>query len=119
MSTQLVPVARFWYPSEAHIARSYLQDHGILSFVFDDHLSSAAWHLTGALDGVRLMVTEADYQEAVSLLEQVNEIEVELIGSHYNNPVKPTLWDNIISFIISFLSGVPTLWHRTKRKKRE
>lgn len=114
MSDKLVPLATFWYPSEAHVVKSFLQSHDILSFVFDDNLGRVAWHLTGAIGGIRLMVMQKDYQKAVGLIEEANNLDVDLIGTHYNNPVKPTWFDNIMSFMISFISGVPTPWHRTK-----
>lgn len=53
---------------EAVVARSALEAHGIYAVIPDAYTASNAWHLTCALQGVRLCTIEADAAPAREIL---------------------------------------------------
>jgi hypothetical protein len=68
MPEDLVRIATFHLPIEAHLARLRLEARGIASFVFDENM--VAYSIVGLYGGVRLMVRESDVQRAVEILNE-------------------------------------------------
>ncbi len=64
--SSLVEAARFNWPYQAELARTFLESHGVEAIVFDTQSSG---YSDGALVGVRLMVLAEDLDEARKLLE--------------------------------------------------
>jgi hypothetical protein len=64
----LVTVATYWDPMEAHIARLRLAHEGITAFLEKEFTVQMAWHFTNAIDGVRLNVPARLLEEAQKLL---------------------------------------------------
>jgi hypothetical protein len=64
----LVCVARYADVAEAEVARSALDSAGVFALVFDGDFSQAAWHLSTAIGGVRLMVAEEQLADAQAVL---------------------------------------------------
>lgn len=64
----MIVLARFSFPHEAHIAKANLESAGIKSFVADEHTVNTQWLYSNAIGGVRLMVSEADVEEATEIL---------------------------------------------------
>jgi len=64
----LVTIARFSYPTEAHIARTKLETEGIWAFVADEHLITANWLYSNAVGGVKLQVSERNAEQALEIL---------------------------------------------------
>jgi len=61
----LVELARYFNSFEAGVAKSRLDDEGIMSFVFDTNMS---WEGMGGVIQIRLMVDEDDLIQARRLL---------------------------------------------------
>lgn len=74
MNSNLVTIAKFWYPAEAHVMRSFLEAHDILCFIFDENISRLGWYLAGDVGNIRLVVHKDDYEEAKRLLDENPEI---------------------------------------------
>jgi hypothetical protein len=73
----LVRLASYLNPHEAHIAKAVLESHGILAFVFDTEMNMT-YSLYGiALGGVRLMVREADFKKARDILTSITPLEAD------------------------------------------
>jgi Putative prokaryotic signal transducing protein len=68
MSDRLVTVATFSLPVEAHIAKTKLESEGIECFVADENIVSLNWLYSGAVGGIKLQVSEADYARAERIL---------------------------------------------------
>lgn len=65
--------ARYYDLSTAMVARSYLECRGIYAFVTDYYFVSTHWHLSYAVQAVRLMVRAEDLPTAITLLGQSSE----------------------------------------------
>ncbi|MCG6467327.1 DUF2007 domain-containing protein [Vibrio parahaemolyticus] len=64
----MIVVARFSFPHEAHIAKASLESAGIESYIADEHTVNTQWLYSNAIGGVRLMVAEADADDATQIL---------------------------------------------------
>jgi hypothetical protein len=62
-------VARFQLPEEAHLLRGYLEAGGVKASVLDEHVVQLFWHYSNAIGGVRVVVSDNDYERAVELFE--------------------------------------------------
>jgi hypothetical protein len=56
MKKSLVTVANFGDVFEANLAKAMLESEGIQAYLADGELATMAWHLTGAVGGVKLQV---------------------------------------------------------------
>ena len=65
----LVELARYFNSFEAGVAKSRLDDEGIMSFVFDINMS---WEGMGGIIQIRLMVDEDDLIQARQLLAEAS-----------------------------------------------
>lgn len=59
------------YPtySEAVVAKSFLEAHGVFALIPDWYHATNSWHLTNALQGVRLCTIEIEAADARELLD--------------------------------------------------
>ena len=67
----LVLIARFFTPVEAHMLQSRLQADGVLAVVIDAQLVGVNPLLTLALGGVRVLVPESDYERAREIVSAI------------------------------------------------
>ena len=65
----LVELARYFNSFEAGVAKSRLDDEGIMSFVFDTNMS---WEGMGGVIQIRLMVDEDDLIQARRLISEAS-----------------------------------------------
>ncbi len=65
----VVCIATYAKPEEAHLARLHLEAEGVPAFLADEHVVQMDWALTNAVGGVRLMVEEEHIEAAVKILE--------------------------------------------------
>jgi Putative prokaryotic signal transducing protein len=65
----LVELARYFNSFEAGVAKSRLDDAGIMSFVFDTNMS---WEGMGGVIQIRLMVDDDDLIQARQLLSEAS-----------------------------------------------
>ena len=77
---QYVLVNAYSWPSEAYLAKSRLEEEGIVAIVTDEYLVSANWLYTQAIGGVKLFVNEQDVTAAFAALteDQSAFLETEL-----------------------------------------
>jgi hypothetical protein len=64
----LVVVGAFTSVHEAHLARSVLESAGIEASIADEHLVSMYWLYSNAIGGVKVLVAEAQADEAREVL---------------------------------------------------
>ena len=64
----IVSIATFARPEEAHLGRLRLERDGIPAYVADEHVLQLDWILTSVIGGVRLMVGEEDVEDALAIL---------------------------------------------------
>lgn len=67
---QLVTIATFSFPAEAHIAKTILDREGIWSFIADDNIITWNWLYSNAVGGVKLQVRQPDVKRALQLLNE-------------------------------------------------
>lgn len=79
-SDDLVVIATFDHPLQAHIHRAHLEAEGIPAFLFDEHMMTNNWLMTNALGGIRLAVPETAREEALAILadsDDTTEVETD------------------------------------------
>lgn len=96
----MVKTIRVFYDrSDAVVAQSMLQAHGILAILPDWFQTSNAWHYTFALQGIRLCVLDCDASIAAELLKAV---------PGYEEPeTKPSITNGLIAFLCFYFAGIP------------
>jgi hypothetical protein len=90
---------RFRDLPEALLAKGRLETSGINCFLADDNMVRLDWFISNLLGGVKLMVDEADVDEAESILTQPTpeSFEVEAVGN-YEQPRCPNCGSLDVSF---------------------
>ncbi len=76
---KLMTIARYTYPTEAHLVSAFLRSEGIYSAVIGGQYMQVTtpWEVN-ALGGVRLMVPAGQFDRALALLEEFKSGEFEL-----------------------------------------
>jgi len=69
-SEDLVTVAAFDQPYQAHLARFKLQQHHIPAVVTDEHIVGVDWYYATAVGGVKVLVQRAALERAELVLSQ-------------------------------------------------
>lgn len=70
-----VTIGRFANPVEANIAKGKLEDAEIPVFLQDEMTVGMQWSLSNAVGGIKLQILEEDYDRAVELLKDDEDIE--------------------------------------------
>ncbi|MCE7984680.1 MAG: DUF2007 domain-containing protein [Caldilinea sp. CFX5] len=65
---ELVVIATYDHPEQAHIYRARLEAEGIPAFLFDEYMMTNNRLMTSALGGVRLAVPESAAEDALAIL---------------------------------------------------
>jgi hypothetical protein len=73
MHDRLVTIASFATPIDARLAMNRLEAEGIRAALEGETMTGLAWHLTGAIGGVKLLVLERDCQRALEILDEAEE----------------------------------------------
>ena len=94
-----VLLRRFRDLPEALLAKGRLETAGINCFLADENMVRMDWFISNLLGGVKLMVDEADAEEAASILDQPTpeSFEVEALGE-YQQPRCPKCGSLDVSF---------------------
>lgn len=66
----LIEIISFTYPHEAHLAKGYLESHGIEIFLKDEMIVQVNNFYSNAVGGVKLMIKESDYEQGLQLLKE-------------------------------------------------
>ena len=91
MSQSLVTIATYWDPTEARLARMYLEEAGIRAILQNEHSVTMNWlEIANASRGVQLQVVSEDVDAALAVLEQKSP-ETEEIGDEWDTPQEVTL----------------------------
>jgi len=59
----------FTYPHEAHLVKGYLESNGIEAIINDELTAQVANFYSNAIGGVKLRVSESDYNQGIQLLK--------------------------------------------------
>lgn len=118
--SDLVVVARFSFPHEAHIARGLLESEGIPAFVADEHTVNMQWLYSNAMGGVRLAVPRMHAQKAHEVLnddfsEAVDsefELHVEKCPGCGCQDLEPYTKGKQAAFVVFILLGFPLFFYK-------
>lgn len=69
IADDLVEIASYSFPHEAHVAWASLDAAGIPAFLTDEHTINMQWMYSNALGGVRLLVHRENVETALGILE--------------------------------------------------
>ncbi|HEX2953395.1 MAG TPA: DUF2007 domain-containing protein [Bacillota bacterium] len=69
MTGNIVTLATFIWPYEAHLLRMRLEAYGIPCFVGDENIVILNWSLSNAVWGVKVLIKSEDLAEAKQILE--------------------------------------------------
>ncbi|MEM6278987.1 MAG: hypothetical protein AAF491_12280 [Verrucomicrobiota bacterium] len=106
-------IARFQVPEQAHLFRSFLASKSISGWVFDEYTVEVAWYYSNAIGGVRVVVNDADCDEAVRHFS-------EYLAALHKGPVldnSPRRWPIVL--LLSLFVGVPVLLFGRRNTYRE
>lgn len=73
MSYDLVTVGRYDNSIQAHITKAHLEGHGLVCFVFDEHIVDMNPLYSNAIGGVKIKVREKDAPEARELIATLDK----------------------------------------------
>lgn len=105
-------VAHYFDRSEAFVARSAIEAAGILAILHNEDWLRLYPQYVGAFGGYRLMVSECDLEDAVSVLNEARQHPL-LEGEWLE--VRGGLVDRVMSFIIGWaILGVPVSIRETR-----
>jgi hypothetical protein len=110
----LVEVARFYDPEEAYCAKSFLNAHGISTFVGNDHYLTAAPWMRFALNGYGIHVAASDARDAQDLLRTIQaskpeNAETTVEESEISDRMQRSRNKNWPWFPVAFFIGIPFL----------
>ncbi|MBB6328257.1 tetratricopeptide (TPR) repeat protein [Algoriphagus iocasae] len=74
---RFVTVATFQYPHQAHVIKSKLESQGIAVFLKDELTVQAYNFLSNAVGGIKLQISESDYEKAYPLLKEAGLLDIE------------------------------------------
>jgi Flp pilus assembly protein TadD len=77
ISHDLVTIATFSQPAEAHVMRTKLQAEGVWSFVADEGIVTMNWLYTNVVGGVKLQVRKRDVERAHDILGLKEDTELD------------------------------------------
>jgi hypothetical protein len=70
MAEDLVTIATFRFLNEAELARMYLNEEGVRSYIADGETVNMDWLLGNALGNIKLQVSSADVERALAAKEK-------------------------------------------------
>jgi hypothetical protein len=68
--SQLITIATYSFPHEAHVAKASLDVADIPAFIADEHTINMGWLYSNVLGGVRLKVPAQDAEKAQEILSR-------------------------------------------------
>ncbi|MGH9768185.1 MAG: DUF2007 domain-containing protein [Blastocatellia bacterium] len=67
-TVEVVTVASFSAPYEAHLAKGLLEANGIMAVIADEYTAGMNWLLSNAIGGVKVQVDKTDLEDALKIL---------------------------------------------------
>lgn len=107
----MITVATFFKSEDAHLFRSFLESEGIPAHVYDENMSQWFWHQTLAFGGIRVAVSDEDFEQAGRLYAEYNESMK--TAPLVEQPVR--VWP--IMALLSLLAGLPLILLGRKKGK--
>src|SRR3990172_2103817 len=83
---ELVTIAKFGSPQDAHLLRSVLEAEGIRACVVDDVTTTWLWYLGTALGGAKLQVAKRDADRAKGALREAGSGETAIDSCPWTCP---------------------------------
>ena len=119
-------VKTFSSPIEANIAKGFLESNGIDALLFDENTIYINPVLTTAVGGVKLLVSEEDYSNAIQLFEETenehvkkqSQLDCPLCNSKDIISTNKHNWFALLLMLISF-SFTPNSGNHEKHKCRQ
>lgn len=68
--TNRITLTTFTFPTEAHVAKGFLEANGIESYLKDEMTVQVNNFYSNAIGGVKLQVAETDYERGIQLLRE-------------------------------------------------
>lgn len=99
----MILIATFTVPEDAHLFRTFLESRGIEGFVLDENVVQLFWHYSNAIGGVRLVVDDADADDAVTAYHEY--MSALRSGPYPERPVR--IWPAVL--LLSLVFGAPLL----------
>ena len=72
---KLAPLGSAFNPIFAHIIRGKLESNDIPCFLFDIETFGAMSHLSLAIGGIRIMVNESNFDQALAIVKEAEEAQ--------------------------------------------
>ena len=118
-----VTIISLTYPNEAYMVQAYLESQGIRTTLKDEFTVQVNNFYSNAIGGVKVMVKEDDFNDAMKLLqeggylnpEEKSEAEVEIINTTTNKSQCPFCHSgnigkkrdpNILMLVLALLLGI-------------
>jgi len=76
MPNQLITVATFSQPMEAHVLKGRLEAEGITAYLLDENIVSINILYSNAVGGVKVQVDEADVEAALKIVGELPPLEL-------------------------------------------
>lgn len=95
-------VAHYYDRSEAYVARSVLEDAGMLALIPNDQVLRMVPYYTMAFGGYRLLVCEEELEDAVALLR---DAVAHPLNDGEKLVVRGDLLDRALTFFCGYLAG--------------
>lgn len=73
ISDDLVTIAQFAYPYQAHLLAGNLEAEGIMAFVHGENMNSVYPFLTNLGDGIHVKVKESEKEAALAIKRRIEE----------------------------------------------
>ena len=71
-------IITFTRPQEAYMAKGYLESQGIESFIMDDMTAQVNFLYSNAIGGVKVLVSDADYERGIEILKKGGYIKMNI-----------------------------------------
>ncbi len=69
MTDQLITIATFSHPIEAHILKTKLESEEIECFIADENTVTMNWLYSNAIGGVKLQIKKSDFKRAMAIIQ--------------------------------------------------
>ena len=120
ISNNLIEIASFSYPHEAHIAKASLEAFEIPAFITDEYTINMQWLYSNALGGVRLLVPKGYETEAKEIiakdfsenLKAEVEIDERLCPHCGSNNVEAYTIGKKPAFLVFLFLGFPLFFYK-------
>ena len=113
-------IASYLDPIEAHIVCGRLLAEGIEAHVADDQTTLANWEWRQAIGGTKVRVVDAQFEQARSLIAEVDRGEFALDPEASNTTtIDRESWSSRVAYVFGLGFGLPLPWRRRQMQSSE